>query len=279
MEPSDRTWEELVADGAASLNRASLVPARNRPTRFSSSSSSSSGEGSSLLPPRKLQQLCTSKQAWQTAALIFIPLIFNQLGSVMSHYSDWALASPPPLHAPPGARQQLTLVTLASILERSPLFFFFFSSWWVDLAVLLALIALFRFMSSPACTAASPSPKEVRGLSRLLWHCYALHCTASALLLTHGSTCITQSGFRSRWGTVLHAFSFFSALFNLRQSSAIVGTVFMLLASTAKGRADTIERARTRPQQCLWPKQPPICLSACLIAVCLSVCPSVCLSV
>jgi hypothetical protein len=43
-------------------------------------------------------------------------------------------------------------------------------------------------------------------------------------------------------------FSFFSTFFNVRQSSALVSTVFMLLASTAKAKSDTIDRTHMRPR-------------------------------
>ena len=45
--------------------------------------------------------------------------------------------------------------------------------------------------------------------------------------------------------TALHVFVFFAAFFNVRQSSALVSTVFMLLASTAKAKSDTIDRTHT----------------------------------
>jgi hypothetical protein len=45
--------------------------------------------------------------------------------------------------------------------------------------------------------------------------------------------------------TSLHVFVFFAAFFNVRQSSALVSTVFMLLASTAKAKSDTIDRTHT----------------------------------
>jgi hypothetical protein len=99
-----------------------------------------------------------------------VPLIFNQLGAVMSPQPD--LSHVPPhaaptspldphtahlhhqhshphlhLHQYPLQQQSHSFVTLASILERSPLFFVFLSSWWVDLVVLVALIGLLRYVA------------------------------------------------------------------------------------------------------------------------------------
>lgn len=108
--------------------------------------------------------------------------------------------------------QSHSFVTLASILERSPLFFVFLSSWWVDLVVLVALIALLRYMAVAGGNGVTPA----------------------------------FEGTDAKLKTALHVFVFFAAFFNVRQSSALVSTVFMLLASTAKAKSDTIDREAAR---------------------------------
>jgi hypothetical protein len=180
------------------------------PSRSFSSSSIPPSPSIPLAPLPPSLELCTPKQAWQTTALILVPLIFNQLGAVMSPQSSSSSSASSTLHGhdyhhhPHQLHQHLHLqhhspqshsfVTLASILERSPLFFVFLSSWWVDMVVLVALIVLLRYMAVAGGNGVTPAFEVTRACVRVCGGA----CAVCAVVCVLTSGCVRTRRERMR---------------------------------------------------------------------------------